>query len=234
MSRATPETWKLEIHDDVTLPELSLVRRVVPEVGTRSRTFMFVTGEDAIEVSESRFGDPDEEADLGCIFAGLAAAVPDIDIVPPSTFWDQVGTRDETVELSELFVAPRANRLRALQADVIVIAYHAEIDVDSFHSTVLLEGIFGDEDKETAAIIVIDPDRQAIIHGSRISFEDVNFVYHVLALPLVFFTLDPSDICETAGYQAGTAIAETMPGRAVRALVLVAEEDPYAAASRTQ
>lgn len=234
MTRATPDTWQLEIHDDDLLPNLSLVRRVVPENGTTSRTVMFVTDDDISEVSESRFGDPDEDADPGCIFAGLEAALPAIDIIPPTIFWDRVAAPDGIVALSDLFVAPRADRLGALQADFIVIAYHARTDVDSFYATVLVEGLFGDEDMETAAIIVIDLDRRAIIHGSKISFSDKDFVYHVFTIPLVFFTLDPSDFCKNVGYQAGVAIAKTMPGRAVRALVVVAGEDPYEAASRTQ
>jgi len=80
--------------------------------------------------------------------------------------------------------------------------------------------------------IAFDPDRKAIIHGSKISFEDQAFLGWMLFFPLAGFTLDPPDICNTVGRQAGAAIAEAMSGHPVRALVVVAGEDPYEAANR--
>jgi hypothetical protein len=236
--KATPDTWNLEIHDGAPppLPYLSLVRRVVPEVGTKSRTVGVVIPipNDAVrEVSESRFGDPDEDADLSCVNAGLKEALPGIDIVPTTTFWEQVAAPRDAIELSELFVAPQSDRLRAFQADVIVIAYHTEIDVETMIVTNIIDSYYADTDRETAAIIVVDLHRKAILHGSKITFEDFTLIgYTVLVIPLVLFTLDPSDICNTVARQAGAAIAEAMPGRAVRALVVAAGEDPYEAAKQ--
>ena len=232
VTRATPDTWNLEIQDEAPppLPNLSLVRRVVPEVGTMSRTVMWKTDDAAHEVSESRFGDPDEEVDLGCINAGLRKALPGIDIVPTTTFWEQIAAPHDVIELPELFVAPQSDRLRSFQADVIVIAYHTEKDLENTKMEFFIEGAYSDTDTETAAITVIDLDRKAIIHGSKITFEDQWAFFHFMTIPFGGFTLDPPDICNTIGRQAGTAIAEAMPGRAIRALVVVAGEDPYAVA----
>jgi hypothetical protein len=131
--------------------------------------------------------------------------------------------------LSELFVAPQLDRLRAFQADVIVIAYQTDVDLKYEYGEVILLGGYADTDIETAATIVIDLHRKAIIHGSKISFRDQAFFWHFGPYPYGGFTLDPPDICNTVGRQAGAAIAEAMPGRAVRALVVVAGEDPYEA-----
>ena len=235
--QATPDTSNLVIHDDapLLLPQLSLVRRVVPEVGTKSRTsgvMIPVTNDAVREVSESRFGDPDEEADLSCVNAGLKETLPGIDLVPTTTFWEQVAAPRDRIELSELFVAPQSDRLRAFQADVIVIAYHKKIDVETMAATNFVDSMYADTDRETAAIIVIDLHRKAIIHGSKISFEDVMAIGHIIVIPIVIISLDPSDICNAVARQAGAAIAEAMPGGAVRALVVAAGGDPYEAVSR--
>ena len=235
VTQATPDTWNLKIQDDAPppLPNLSLVRRVVPEVSTKSYTGWNLKTNDTVpEVSESRFGDPDEEADLSCVYDGLKEELPDIDIVSTTTFWEQIAAPYDTIKLSELFVAPQVDRLSASQADVIVIAYHTDVDVESTKMESLIEGAYSDTDRETAAIIVIDLHRKAIIHASKISFEDSYFIYHFVTIPFGFFTLDPPNICNTVGRQAGAAIAEAMPGRPVRALVVVAGEDPYEAAQR--
>jgi hypothetical protein len=231
--RATPDTWNLEIQEEAPppLPNLSLVRRVVPEVGTMFRTVMWKTDDAAREVSESRFGDPDEEANLSCVYTGLKEVLPGIDIVPTTTFWEQVAAPNDVIKLSKLFAAPNLDRLRAFQADVMVIAYDTEIDVETTKAFFVIAAFYSDTDKETAAVIVIDLHRNAIIHGSRVAFDDL-FGIGYYFFPLGRLTLDPPDICNTVGRQAGAAIAEAMPGRAIRALVVVAGEDPYAAASR--
>jgi hypothetical protein len=232
VTQATPDTWNLEIQDDEPppLPNISLVRRVVPEISTKSYSrWNFQTNDLVREVSESQFGDPDEEADLSCVNIGLKKALPDIDIIPTTTFWEQIAAPHDTIRLSELFVAPQVDRLSASQAEVIVVAYHTEVDVESTRMESLIEGVYTDKDRETAAIIVIDLHRKAIIHASKISFEDSYFIYHFVTIPFGGFTLDPPDICNTIGRQAGAAIAEAMPGRAVRALIVVAREDPYEA-----
>jgi hypothetical protein len=232
VTQATPDTWNLENQDGTPppLPNLSLVRSVVPEAGTKS------SGMNSLNtvpvVSESRFGDPDEDADLSCINIGLKEALPGIDIVPTTTFWEQIAAPHDTIKLSELFDAPQVDRLSASRADVIVIAYHTKIDLDtSWGTDIFTSTLYAETDKETAAIIVIDLDRKAIIHGSKISFEDNSLFGYILYVPVGFFTLDPSDICNTVGRQAGAAIAEAMPGRAVRALIVVAGEDPYEVAN---
>jgi hypothetical protein len=229
VARATPDTWNLEIQNETPppLPNLSLVRRVVPEVGTKSYTGWSFRTNNAVPVeSESRFGDQDEEADLSCVYAGLKEASPDIDIIPTTTFWEQIAARDDAIELPELFVIPQSNRLQEFQADVMVIAYHSQIDLETVNMFAFIEAFFKHADKETAAIIVIDLRRQAIIHGSKISFEDADG-FGWMIIPIGRLTLDPPDICNTVGRQAGAAIAEAMPGRKVRALVVVAGEDPY-------
>jgi hypothetical protein len=236
MTRATPDTWNLEIQDGAPqpLPNLSLVRSVVPEAGTKSRKGVF-SDDNVPVVSESRFGDPDEVADLSCVNIGLKEALPGINIVPTTNFWEQVATPGDVIELSELFDAPQVDWLSASRADVIVIAYHTKIDLETWLVTDLFfSTIYDKTDNETAAIIVIDLDRKAIIHGSKISFEDNSYFGYIFYVPVGGFTRDPPNICNTVGRQAGAAIAEAMPGRAVRALVVVAGEDPYEAANRLQ
>jgi len=236
MTQANPGTWNLEIQDGAPppLPNLSLVRSVVPEAGTKSRKGVF-SDDTVTVVSESRFGDPNEDADLNCVNIGLKEALPGIDIVPTTKFWEQVATPDDVIELYELFDAPQVDRLSASRADVIVIAYHTKIDLETWLATdIFFSTIYQKTDKETAAIIVIDLDRKAIIHGSKISFEDDSSFGYIFYVPVGGFTRDPPDICNTVGRQAGAAIAEAMPGRAVRALVVVAGEDPYEAANRFQ
>jgi hypothetical protein len=226
MTAATPDTYNLDIQDDARLPNLPLVRRVVPEVGKIENLFSTVD-----VVSESRFGEPDEEANLSCVNAGLKEALPDIDIVPTTTFWEQVAAPHDIIKLSELFVSPRSDRLQALKADVIVIAYHSEIDLVRGGMFVLISAVYNVTDKKTAAIIVIDLRRRTILHGSKISFKDEFIIGYHLFFPIVTGTTDPPDICITVGRQAGAAIAEAMPGHSVRALVVVAGEDPYEAAN---
>lgn len=228
---ATPDTYNLDIHDDAPLPNLTLVRAVVPEVGTEfhNRHPVFSSNYSESVVSESRFGEPGEEADLSCVYAGLKEALPGIDIVPTLTFWEQIDTPHDVIELSELLVALQSDQLRAFQADVIVIAYHTEIDLENTMMEYFIEGAYSDTDKETAAIIVIDLHRKAMIHGSKISFEDIVFFYHFWTIPFVAFTSDPPDICNTVGRQAGAAIAEAMPDSPIRTLVVMAAKDPIAA-----
>lgn len=230
MFDATPLGYNLDIHDDYAPPpNLPLVRRVVPEVGKMSKTFSTVD-----VVSESRFGDPDEDANLSCVNAGLKEALPGIDIVPTATFWEQVAAPHDVIKLSELFVAPQSDRLQALQADVIVIAYHSEIDLRRERMFLLVSASHSVTVKKTAAIIVIDLRRKTILHGSRISFKDDSTIGYHMFIPWGEGTTDPPDICNSVGRYAGAAIAEAMPGRPVRALVVVAGEDPYEAAYRLQ
>jgi len=227
-SKAIPTARNLEIRDDAPLPNLSLARCVVPEVGWENRTTK-TSSKNVKVVSKSRFGDPDEEADLSCIYAGLKEALPNIDILPTTTFWEQVGSPHNEIELSELFVAPQSEWLRAFQADIVVMAYHAKIDLKRYSNEALIDGYYEDTDKVTASIIVIDLHRKAIIHGSRITFMDnSNFFYLIIPLGYIY-TTDPPDICKTVARQAGMAIVETMPDRPIRALVVVAAEDPIEA-----
>jgi hypothetical protein len=232
---AVPLQSNLEIRDDTQLPNISLVRRVLPEAGKeyRERHPMFSSNYYADVESESQFGNPDEDADLSCIYTGLKDSLPGIDILSSKTFWEQVATPHEVVELSELselFVGPQLDRLHALQTDILVIAYHARINVENTKMETLIAGAFDNKDKETAAIIVVDPNRKSIIHGSRITFEDEYFFYHILIFPVIWaYTPDPPDICNTVARQAGIAIAETMPDSPIRALIVMATEYPIAA-----
>ena len=154
-----------------------------------------------------------------------------MDIIPTATFWEHITTRDDVIELPELFVAPQSDRLPEFQADVMVMAYHSKIDLNSQNTFAFIMAAFSKTDKETAAIIVIDLHRKAIIHGSKITFEDADAFGYWYGIPIGVLTFDPPDICNTVGRQAGAAIAEAMPGRKVRALVVVAGEDPYAVAA---
>ena len=224
-----PEESNLETHDEVPLPNLTLVRDVVPEVGKeyRKRHPLFSSDYFGSVVSESRFGDPGEEADLSCIYTGLKEALPSIDILSTSAFWERVGAPNNVIELSELFVAPQSEWLREFQADILVIAYHTRIDLENTKMEVLIEGAYDDTDKETASIIVIDLHRKTIIHGLKVTFEDKAFFYHFMIIPVFWFhTTDPPDMCIAVARQAGIAIAETMPDRPIRALVVVAGEEP--------
>ena len=121
VGRAKPDTRDLVFDEDATLPNLTLSRQVVPEVGMAERIFY---GEsDYVQVeSKSRFGDSDEEPNLSCIYAGLRKALPSIDIIPTATFWEQVEAPQSVSQLPELFAAPESGGLRALKADVLVIA----------------------------------------------------------------------------------------------------------------
>lgn len=225
----------LSIHENTQLPNISLVRRVVPEVGKeyRERHPMFSSNYYADVESESQFGDPDEDADLSCIYTGLKQSLPGIDIVPTKTFWKEVATPHDVVELPQLFVGHQLERLRALQADVIVIAYHSRIDLQNTKMEVLIEGAFDNKDKETAAIIVVDLNRKSVIHGSRITFEDEYIFYHILVFPIIwFYTSDPPDSCKTLAREAGLAIADAIPGRPIRVLAVAAGEEPYEASSK--
>lgn len=230
VGRAKPDTRDLVFDEDATLPNLTLSRHVVPEVGTAKRIFY---GEsDYVQVeSKSRFGDSDEEPDLSCIYAGLREILPSIDIIPTTTFWEQVEAPQNVIQLPELFAAPESGGLRALQADVLVIAYHARIDVEYDMVEGVVAGGYSDLDRETAAVVVVDLNRKTIIHGSKISFEDWDVFFHTLFIvPFGLFTLSPSDICITVAEQAGQVIALKMPDRKIKALVVVAAEDPFTAA----
>lgn len=208
------------------LSNITLTRRVVPEFGSEHRIFQSKSENVEVE-SKSRFGDPDEEPDLSCIHAGLRKALPTIDIIPTATFWEQIDAPQNAVELTELFATPQSDWLRALQADVLVIAYHARIDLESDKAEFLYGGWISDDEKETASVIVVDLSRKTIIYGSSITFIDMDAVGHGgYIIPFAFITLSPSNICKTVAEQAGRAIVEAMPDRAIRALVVVAAEDP--------
>lgn len=223
-AKAIPETQNLIFDEDATLPNLTLSRYVVLEVGTAKRIFY---GEsDYVQVeSESRFGDPDEEPNFSCIYAGLREALPSIDIIPTATFWEQIGGSQNVIELPELFTDPESSGLRALQADVLILAYHARIDVEYDMVENVYAGGYSDLDRETAAVVVVDLNRKTIIHGSTISFEDQDDFFHIFIIPFGLFTLSPSDICITVAEQAGHVIASKMPDRTIRALVVVAGEE---------
>ena len=83
------DTRNLKIHEDATLPNITLSRHVVPEVHHQFREFLPWSGSVQVH-SESRFGNPDDETDLSCIYAGLREAVPSIDIIPTATFREQI------------------------------------------------------------------------------------------------------------------------------------------------
>ena len=228
--RVTPETRSLRFYEDCTYPNLLLTQRVVPEVGEELRTF-YGDSDYVRVVSKSRFGDPDEEPDLSCIYAGLREVLPGIDIIPTVTFWEQIEAQQNVIDLHELFVAPQSDRLEALQADVLIIAYHAKIDLEYGMAEIVSDGYYSDKDKETAAVVVVDLSRETVIHGSRITYEDHDlFAHRAFVIPFFGFARGPSDICNSVARQAGNVISLAMPGRGIRALVVVAAEDPVAAA----
>lgn len=232
--KAIPDHENLGFYEN-TLPNITITRHVVPEVGYQKSEIYGSTDFDNKVESESRFGGPDEEPDLSCIYSGLREALPRIDIIPTSNFWEQIDASQDAVELTELFATPQSDRLRALQADVLVIAYHARIDLSYAIVEGVVEGGYQDIDRETATIVVVDLNRKSIVHGSSISFEDFDSFIHVFfVVPLIFSSREPFDICNTVARQAGTAIAETMPDRPIRALVVVAGEDPTSALKLTR
>lgn len=232
--KADPDHESLEFYEN-TLPNITITRRVVPEVGYEKREIYGSTDFTNKVESESRFGDPDEEPDLSCIYTGLREALPSIHIIPTSNFWEQIDASQDAVELTELFATPQSDRLRALQADVLVIAYHARIDLEYTMMEGVFEGVYDDRDRETATIVVVDLDRKTIVHGSSISYEDWDAFAHVFFIvPMIMSSREPFDICNTVARQAGTAIAETMPDRPIRALVVVAGEDPTSALKLTR
>jgi len=232
--KADPDHENLEFYEN-TLPNITITRRVVPEVGYEKREIYGSTDFTNKVESESRFGDPDEEPDLSCIYTGLREALPSIHIIPTSNFWEQIDASQDAVELTELFATPQSDRLRALQADVLVIAYHARIDLEYTMMEGVFEGVYDDRDRETATIVVVDLDRKTIVHGSSISYEDWDAFAHVFFIvPMIMSSREPFDICNTVARQAGTAIAETMPDRPIRALVVVAGEDPTSALKLTR
>ena len=232
--KADPDHENLEFYEN-TLPNITITRRVVPEVGYEKREIYGSTDFTNKVESESRFGDPDEEPDLSCIYTGLREALPSIDIIPTSNFWEQIDASQDAVELTELFATPQSGRLQALQADVLVIAYHARIDLSYTMMEGVVEGVYDDRDRETATIVVVDLNRKTIVHGSSISFEDWDAFMHVFFIvPMIMSSREPFDICNTIARQAGIAIAETMPDRRIRALVVVAGEDPTSALKLTR
>jgi len=180
------------------------------------------------EVSSSRFGNPDGEADLSCVITGMRVSFPDAHIVPTATFWEKAVAPDEVVELSELFVAPASIRWQALDLDVLVIAYHKIVDVQTDFVEGFVEGAYLDKDRETAAVVVIDLQNQKIIHASKITFEDVDFIAHFFfVIPFGLATIATSDPCNMVGEAAGAAITNTVPKPAPRVVVVAAGNNPY-------
>ncbi len=227
--RVDPEMLELALSDGAVtrLPQISLVRHTVPETSTMT---LNIYGSDSRveEVSKSRFGDPDEEADLSCVITGMRDSLPDAHIVPTSTFWEKVVAPDEVVELSELFVAPALTRWQALDLDVLVIAYHKIVDVKTVFAEGLVTGVYADEDRETAALVAIDLRNQKIIHASKVIFEDDGFIGHVLVvIPIGMATVATSDPCNMVGEAAGAAIANAQLKLAPRVVVVAAGNDPY-------
>jgi len=227
--KAEPDTGHLRFYEN-TLPDITLTRRVVPEVGYAKREIYGKLNTVRVE-SKSRFGGPDEEPDLSCIHTGMREALPSIKIIPTNNFWEQIDASQNTVELTELFATPQSEWLRMLQADVLVIAYHSRIDLSYVMMEGVFEGIYDDTDRETASIVVVDLNRKMIIHGSSISFEDHDSFAHVFwIVPMIMSSREPFDICNKVAHQAGTTIVEAMPDRAIRALVVVAAKNPALAA----
>ncbi len=229
VNRVDPEMLELTLSDGALapLPQISLVRHTVPETSTMT---LNIYGSDSRveEVSKSRFGDPDEEADLSCVITGMRDSLPDAHIVPTSAFWEKVVAPDEVVELSELFVAPALTRWQALDLDVLVIAYHKIVDVETFFMEAFVEGGYWDEDRETAALVVIGLQNQKVIPASKVIFEDDDFVGHVfIVIPFGGATVATSDPCNMVGEAAGAAIANAQLKSAPRVVVVAAGNDPY-------
>ncbi len=230
--RLDPEMLELTLSDGALapLPQISLVRHTVPETSTMT---LNIYGSDSRveEVSKSRFGNPDEEADLSCVITGMRVSLPDAHIVPTATFWEKAVAPDEVVELSELFVAPASIRWQALDLDVLVIAYHKIVDVQTDFVEGIASGLYVDKDRETAALVVIDLQNQKIIYASKVTFEDVDAIGHFLiVIPFGLATIATSDPCNMVGEAAGAAITNTVPKPAPRVVVVAAGNNPYDAA----
>ena len=228
------ETAQLEIQDQKfkDLPDISLVQRVIPQRTTKEAGVYFGTWETE-EVSDSKFGAPNEIANLDCVIDGILGSNPSIEIVPTEIFWSQVANFEEEVELSELFDSPALERWQEARIDFLVASYHQELDVEMFASALVLEGGYFDTDRETAAVLVIDLQNQRLVQASEAVFEDMDAYAHVLIIPYVLVTTAESDPCEAVGMRAGEAIAKVGLGSAPRVVVVAAKSNPYRAVFRS-
>ena len=209
-----PEYSEIELQN-LTLtnpPEITLVRRVIPEHSTKKAGFYVDLGQ-IEEISSSDFGGPDDIADLSCAIDGIRKSLPEVDIVPTEMFWERVAAQKEAMDLSELLTSPTSRRWEELRVDFLVVAYHQIVDVEEFFTEVVLFGGYRKESLETAAILVFDLRNQKIVHASKVIFEDEDgYARQLFVFTIGYVSTATSDPCNVAGEQAGAAASRSAPG----------------------
>jgi hypothetical protein len=226
-----PEITELELQSRIStdLPDVTLVRRVIPETGTKDVGFMLAW--ETEEVSSSEFGTPNDIADLGCIIEGIRESFREVNIVPTEMFWERMANQRESIELVELLSPPRKPQWQNLKIDVLVAAYHQTVDVESYAGGWIMFDVYGDIDDETAATLAIDLNSNKILQGSESTFKHKFAVGNAFVfIPLVNVTSASSSLCNNVGGATGAAIASTWSKSTPRVVVVAARNNPYTAA----
>jgi hypothetical protein len=224
-----PETMTLEVSEASfsELPEITLVRRVIPRETTKKVGF-FADPSETKEVTSSKFGAPNEIANLNCVIDGMRDSFPDVEIVPTETFWSHVAGLKEEMTLSKILSPPSSNKWQELHIDFLVAAYHEIADLEMFVYEAFAGGLYHDIDRETAATVVIDLPNRTVLNGSKAVFEDDDGVGHFsFVIPLVFVDIASSDPCKMVGQASGAAISSATLKPSPRVVVVAAGNDPY-------
>lgn len=209
--------------------EITLVRKATVEIATKTVAAHPVKRQvDAL--SRSKFGAPGEIADLGCVLDGLRAQSPAVEIVPTASFWEEVAAPDGAMSLLRLFRTDKALRLKALDIDFLITAYHQRFDVKSGGGEMVIVGGYTDEDREVAAAAVIDPSAGTVLNAVQFVYEREMVVSHAaIIVPVVWGTYASSDPCTMIGEASADVIAQAADNRAPRVLVVAAKDNPYVA-----
>jgi hypothetical protein len=218
----------LEQSDSSRINSLILTKRVVLERGIEKvERYASVTSKEV--TATSRFGKEDEIANVECIVTGMREVIESPTIIPTYEFWKSVGSTIDTLNLELLLEEHYLHIINSLGIDYLVLAYHQQIDVESFFLEAIAEGGYTNTDREVASTVTIDMKNKRVIDAFEVKALHNLIVGHaVFVIPLVASVKPDEDLCHLAGRQAAEAIPlslSAMPKPIIA--VVAAKTNPY-------
>lgn len=225
-----PETTAIDDTDlfIADLPELTLVRRVIPEK-TSKRT----GGEYKETTTTSKFGSAGEIATFNCVIKGLRSVLPKIEIVQTEIFWKNIAHPEEKISLAEIFEPPYVNEIYNLNIDYIIIVYHKIAEKMEGGFFIVFSGMYGSEEHEYASELTIDVPNLTALNSSNISAEKQELIGFVTVYPLLVHTRLSSDPCELTGEISAASITNHAHSPSPRVLIIASKTSPYDAVRRS-
>lgn len=223
------QTLNVESVSTESLANLVLRKRVVP-LETRTKQSIYGHESEVDSLSTSRFGAAGEVAKLDCIVSGIRLAAPQSELIPTERFWAALGGDKDKIELSALLTGSEAGVLKELDTDILIVAYHQIVGLESGFMEVVIEGGISREDRITVAVAVLDLATQKLINVAKSEYENHFVALHFfVVVPAARFTEPNFAPCEFLGERAGEAINAHAVGRRSRVLVVATNDDLFEA-----